>query len=103
MPVREDFACKIQAIDTSIYTKLDWGFHISYLVFIRKLHNVILRSPAKGGTTKNLMVRAAAEILRGAYPFDRTCRRAQVVSLRAGSELVGGLRMTLGSFRMDTS
>jgi hypothetical protein len=30
--------------------------------------DVILRSPAKSGTTKNLMVSAAAEILRGVYP-----------------------------------
>ena len=59
--------------------------------------DVILRSKA----TKNLIVIGAAEILRGVYPFDRTCRRAQVVSLRAGSELVEGLRMTFGSFRMD--
>ena len=46
--------------------------------------DVILRNPAKSGTTKNLMVSAAAEILRGVYP-----------------ELAEGLRMTLGSFRMD--
>jgi hypothetical protein len=48
--------------------------------------DVILRSPAHGGTTKNLMVSGTAEILRGVYP-----------------ELIGGLRMTLGSFRMGTS
>jgi hypothetical protein len=30
--------------------------------------DVILRSPANSGTTKNLMVSAAAEILRGVYP-----------------------------------
>ena len=46
--------------------------------------DVILRSPANNGTTKNLMVRAAAGILRGVYP-----------------ELAEGLRMTLGSFRMN--
>ena len=47
--------------------------------------DVVLRSPAVGGTTKNLMVSAAAEILRGVYPeFDE------------------GLRMTLGNIRMDT-
>ena len=48
--------------------------------------DVILRSPANSGTTKNLIVSVAAEILRGVY-----------------SELVEGLRMTLGSFRMDTN
>jgi hypothetical protein len=48
--------------------------------------DVILRSPANSGTTKNLMVSAAAGILRGACP-----------------ELSEGLRMTLGSFRMDTN
>ena len=67
---------------------------------------VILRSPAKSGTTKNLIVSVAAKILRGVYLFDRTCRRGvrlrltrspQVMSLRAGSELAEGLRMTLGS------
>jgi hypothetical protein len=50
---------------------------------------VILRSSANGGTRKNL------KVLRGVYPFDRTCRRGvrlrltrspQVESLRAGSE-----------------
>ena len=44
--------------------------------------DVILRSDA----TKNLMVSATAEILRGVHP-----------------ELAEGLRMTLGSFRMDTN
>jgi len=43
--------------------------------------DVILRSKA----TKNPIVGVAAEILRGVYP-----------------EPVEGLRMTLGSFRMDT-
>jgi len=38
---------------------------------------VILRSPADGGTTKNLIFTGSAEIPRGVYPFDR---------LRAGSE-----------------
>jgi hypothetical protein len=46
------------------------------------LLDVILRSSA----AKNRMVRAAAGILRGACP-----------------DLGEGLRMTLGSFRMDTS
>jgi hypothetical protein len=48
--------------------------------------DVILRSPANSGTTKNLMVSAAAEIFRGACP-----------------ELSEGLRITLGSFRMGTN
>ena len=48
--------------------------------------DVILRSPAKSGMTKNLMVSAAAGILRGVYP-----------------ELAEGLRKTLGSFRIGTS
>ena len=39
--------------------------------------DVILRSPANSGTTKNLIVRGSAEILRGVYP-----------------EPVEGLRMT---------
>jgi len=39
--------------------------------------DVILRIPAGGGTTKNLIVSVAAEILPGVYPFDR---------FRAGSE-----------------
>jgi hypothetical protein len=30
--------------------------------------DVILRSPAKVGTTKNLIASVAAEILRGVYP-----------------------------------
>jgi hypothetical protein len=47
--------------------------------------DVILRSPANSGTTKNLMVSLAAEILRGFYP-----------------EPAEGLRMTCGSFRVDT-
>ena len=56
--------------------------------------DVILRSPANGGTTKNLMVSAVAEMPRGVYPFG---------GLRVGSELVEGLKMTLGSFQMDTN
>jgi hypothetical protein len=47
---------------------------------------VILRSPAPGGTTKNLIVSVAAEILRGVYPG-----------------LVEGLRMPMWSFRMGTN
>jgi len=47
-------------------------------------HLVILRSPASGGTTKNLIVGWSAEILRGVYP-----------------EPAEGLRMTPVSFRMD--
>ena len=46
--------------------------------------DVMLRSPANSGTTKNLIVIVAAEILRGVYP-----------------ELAEGLRMTVGSFPMD--
>jgi hypothetical protein len=45
---------------------------------------VILRSPASGGTTKNLIVAGSAEILRGACP-----------------EPVEGLRMTWRSFRIE--
>jgi len=45
--------------------------------------DVILRSPASGGTTKNL------EILRGACP--------------ESADWGEGLRMTLSSLRMDTS
>jgi hypothetical protein len=48
--------------------------------------NVILRSPASGGTTKNLIVTGSAEILRGVYP-----------------EYTEGLRMTWRSFRMESS
>ena len=48
--------------------------------------NVILRSPANGGTTKNLIVGVAAEILRGVHP-----------------ELIEGLRMTSKSFQMGTN
>jgi hypothetical protein len=47
---------------------------------------VILRSPASGGTTKNLIVTGSAEILRGVYP-----------------EYTEGLRMTWRSFQMGTS
>jgi hypothetical protein len=54
--------------------------------------DVILRSPAEGRTTKNLLFRGCAEILRGVYPFD---------GLRAGSEPAEGLRMTQRGFRMD--
>ena len=39
--------------------------------------DVILRSPANGGTTKNLIVSVTAEILRGVHP-----------------ELIEGLRLT---------
>jgi hypothetical protein len=46
----------------------------------------ILRGPASGETTKNLIVAGSAEILRGDYP--------------APAE---GLRMTGRSFRMDTN
>jgi len=52
------------------------------------LVDVILRSPAYSGTTKNL------EILRGA------CSERLDLSLPTG--LAEGLRMTLGNFRMDT-
>ena len=47
--------------------------------------DVILRSPTNGGTTKNLIVSADGEILRGVYP-----------------ESTEGLSMTLGSLLMDT-
>jgi len=47
--------------------------------------DVILRSPTISGTTKNLIVSADAEVLRGVYP-----------------ESTEGLRMTLGSLQMDT-
>ena len=58
------------------------------LVLIRKtvFMGVILRSPAKSGTTKNLIVTGSAEILRGVYP-----------------EYTDGLRMTWRSFRMESS
>ena len=49
-----------------------------------------------GGETKNL------KTLHGVYPFDRTCRRAQVVSLRAGSESAEWLRMTKNLFSKST-
>jgi hypothetical protein len=48
--------------------------------------HIILRSSALGGTTKNLIVSFAAEILRGACP-----------------EPVEGLRMTSASFRTNTT
>ena len=47
---------------------------------------VILRSPASGGTTKNLIATGSAEILHGACP-----------------EPVEGLRMTCRRFRMETT
>ncbi len=53
------------------------GLHPETLVL-----GVILRSKA----TKNLVVTGIAEILRGVYP-----------------ESIEGLRMTLGSFRMETN
>jgi hypothetical protein len=40
------------------------------------------------------MVSKVAEMPRGVHPFD---------GLRAGSELVEGLKMTLGSFQMETN
>ena len=55
---------------------------------------VILRSPADGGTTKNLIVTGSAEILRGACP---ACPE------RSLGESVEGLRMTWRSFRMETN
>jgi hypothetical protein len=45
---------------------------------------VILRSPANGGTTKNLVILGCFEILRGVYP-----------------EYTEGLRMTMQWFRMN--
>ena len=48
--------------------------------------HVILRSHASGGTTKNLLLNASAEILRGACP-----------------EPVEGLRMTVGNCRIHTN
>jgi hypothetical protein len=45
--------------------------------------HVILRSHASGGTTKNLLLHACAEILRGVYP-----------------ELAEGLRMTVISLHI---
>ncbi len=53
---------------------------------------VILRSPASGGTTKNLIVAGSAEILRGACP-EPAC--PELV------EWVEGLRMTWRSFRIE--
>ena len=50
------------------------------------LLDVILRSPAKSGTTKNLMVSAAAEILRGVYP--------ERLDLSSSTGLAEGLGMT---------
>jgi hypothetical protein len=47
---------------------------------------VILRSPAYGGTTKNLILTGSAEILRGVYPAP-----------------VEGLRMICRRFWMETS
>ena len=56
------------------------GVHLETLAL-----DVILRSPVDGGATKNLVATRTAEILRGFYP-----------------EPVEGLKMTLGSFWMDT-
>ncbi|MFA9613056.1 MAG: hypothetical protein ACERK9_03830, partial [Deltaproteobacteria bacterium] len=47
--------------------------------------DVILRSLADGGRRRISWLKGSAEILRGVYP-----------------EPVEGLRMTLGSFRLDT-
>ena len=55
--------------------------------------DVMLRSPANSGTTKNLIVIVAAEILRGVYP--------ERLDLSSSTGLAEGLRMTVGSFPMD--